>query len=53
MSMAKIKKGDKVVILAGSHKGETGEVSKVFPKDERVLVTGVNKVKRHTRANPA
>ncbi|OLF73226.1 50S ribosomal protein L24 [Maricaulis sp. W15] len=47
---AKIKKGDKVVILAGRDKGKTGEVTKVLPTEDRVIVAGVNVVKRHTRA---
>lgn len=46
---AKIKKGDKVVVLAGRDKGRTGEVIQVMPKDERALVRGVNIVKRHQR----
>jgi large subunit ribosomal protein L24 len=46
---AKIKKGDKVVILAGKDKGKTGEVTKVLPKEDRVVVAGVNTVKRHQR----
>lgn len=46
---AKIKKGDKVVILAGRDKGKTGEVSKVVPSEDRVFVSGVNMVKRHNR----
>jgi large subunit ribosomal protein L24 len=46
---AKIKKGDKVVILAGRDKGKTGEVVQVMPKEERALVRGVNLVKRHQR----
>ena len=44
---AKIKKGDKVVILAGRDKGRDGEVLQVMPKEERALVRGVNMVKRH------
>jgi len=47
---AKIKKGDKVVVLAGRDKGKTGEVTKVLPTEDRVVVAGVNVVKRHTRA---
>ena len=47
---AKIKKGDKVVVLAGRDKGKNGEVLQVLPKDGRALVRGVNVVKRHTRA---
>jgi large subunit ribosomal protein L24 len=46
---AKIKKGDKVVVLAGRDKGKTGEVLQVLPKDERAVVRGINVVKRHTR----
>jgi large subunit ribosomal protein L24 len=46
---AKIKKGDKVVILTGRDKGKTGEVVQVMPKEERALVRGVNLVKRHQR----
>jgi large subunit ribosomal protein L24 len=47
---AKIKKGDKVVVLAGRDKGKGGEVLQVLPKDNRAIVRGVNVVKRHTRA---
>jgi len=47
---AKIKKGDKVVVLAGRDKGKTGEVLQVMPKEERALVRGVNMVQRHTKA---
>ena len=46
---AKIKKGDKVVVLTGRDKGKTGEVVQVIPKEERALVRGVNLVKRHQR----
>ena len=46
---AKIKKGDKVVILAGRDRGKTGEVISVMPTEMRALVRGVNVVKRHTR----
>ena len=46
---AKIKKGDRVVVLAGRDKGRQGEVLRVFPKEERVVVQGLNLVKRHTR----
>ena len=46
---AKIKKGDRVVILAGKDKGRQGNVLKVLPKDERVVVEGLNMVQRHTR----
>ena len=46
---AKIKKGDRVVVLAGKDKGRTGEVTKVLQTENRVLVQGVNMVQRHTR----
>jgi large subunit ribosomal protein L24 len=46
---AKIKKGDPVVVLTGKDKGRTGTVTKVFPKEQRVLVGGINMVQRHTR----
>ena len=46
---AKIKTKDKVVVLSGKDKGKTGEVVKVLPKEERVVVAGVNVVKKHTR----
>ena len=46
---AKIKKGDRVVVLTGKDKGRQGSVLKVFPKEQRVLVEGLNIVQRHTR----
>jgi large subunit ribosomal protein L24 len=46
---AKIRKGDRVVVLTGKDKGRQGTVSKVLPKDERVVVGGLNMVQRHTR----
>ena len=48
---AKIKKGDRVVLLAGRDKGRQGVVLKVMPQDSRVLVQGLNMVQRHTRAS--
>lgn len=45
----RIVKGDKVIILSGNHKGKTGEVLRVIPDKNRVLVKGINMVKRHTR----
>ena len=50
---AKIKKGDRVVLLAGKDKGRTGNVIRVLPKDDRVFVQGLNLVKRHTRPTQA
>jgi large subunit ribosomal protein L24 len=46
---AKIRKGDKVVVLTGRDKGRTGEVVEVRPADARAIVRGVNMVKRHQR----
>ena len=46
---AKIKKGDRVIVLTGKDKGKVGNVLKVFPKEQRVLVQGLNIVQRHTR----
>ena len=50
---AKIKKGDRVVVLAGKDKGKQGAVSEVRPKENRVVVAGVNLVQRHTKATQA
>ena len=46
---AKIKKGDKVVVLTGRDQGRTGEVIEVRPKEDRVVVRGVHMVKRHQK----
>jgi large subunit ribosomal protein L24 len=50
---AKIKKGDRVIMLAGKDKGRSGQVTKVMPKDGRVMVSGLNLVRRHTRPSQA
>jgi len=50
---ARIKKGDRVVLLAGKDKGKTGEVLRVMPKENRVLIAGANMVRRHTRPSQA
>lgn len=47
--MQKIRKGDKVVVLAGKDKGRSGEVLRVMPKDDKALVRGINQVRRHQR----
>ncbi|MBV1691712.1 50S ribosomal protein L24 [Novosphingobium sp. G106] len=55
MAAAKIKKGDSVVIRSGKDKGRTGTVLQVLPKDEKVLVAGINVATRHrkpTQDNP-
>jgi large subunit ribosomal protein L24 len=49
---AKIRKGDKVVVLAGRDKGRSGEVIEVRPAENRAVVRGVNMVKRHQRQTP-
>ena len=46
---AKIKKGDQVVVLTGKDKGRQGAVLRVLPKEDRVVVQGLNMVQRHTR----
>jgi large subunit ribosomal protein L24 len=50
---AKIKKGDRVVILTGKDKGKSGAVTRVLPKEERVVVSGLNMVQRHTKPTQA
>ncbi|MBN9789167.1 50S ribosomal protein L24 [Pseudonocardia sp. TMWB2A] len=49
MATAKIRKGDKVVVLSGKDKGRTGEVTKVSPKDGKLVVSGVNVAVRHRK----
>ncbi|HSR72616.1 MAG TPA: 50S ribosomal protein L24 [Kiloniellales bacterium] len=49
----KIRKGDRVIVTTGRDKGKKGEVLRVLPKQDRVLVQGVNMVKRHQRPTPA
>ena len=46
---AKIKKGDKVVVVTGRDKGRSGEVLQVMPKEDRAVVRGINLVKRHQK----
>jgi large subunit ribosomal protein L24 len=55
MSAARIKKGDRVVVLSGKDKGKTGDVTRAMPKDGKVVVSGVNIATRHrkpTQLNP-
>jgi large subunit ribosomal protein L24 len=47
----KIHKNDMVMVIAGNARGKTGKVLKVYPERERVIVEGVNIIKRHTRPN--
>jgi len=53
MAKLKIKKGDRVVVLAGKDKGKKGEVLKVLPQESRVIVNGVNMIKRHQKQSAA
>ena len=53
MASAKIRKGDTVVVLSGKDKGKTGEVVRSMPKDEKVVVSGVNVAVRHRKASQA
>lgn len=47
----RVKKGDKVIVVAGNDKGKQGKVLKVFPDNNRIIVEKVNLIKRHTRAS--
>jgi large subunit ribosomal protein L24 len=49
----KIKKGDRVRVLTGKDRGKEGEVMRAFPREDRVIVDGVNVVKKHQRARSA
>jgi len=51
--MARIRKGDRVSVLSGKDAGREGRVIAVFPKANRVLVEGVNRVKRHEKVRPS
>lgn len=50
--MNKIKKGDEVIVIAGKDKGRRGSVINVLEKGQKLLVEGINTVKKHIRANP-
>lgn len=45
----RIKKGDQVIVISGRDKGKTGEVVQAMPKDSKVVVRGINMIKRHTK----
>jgi len=51
MAAAKIRKGDKVIVLAGKDKGRTGEVVRSIPKENKVVVSGINVHARHRKAS--
>jgi large subunit ribosomal protein L24 len=52
MSLARIRKGDTVVVISGKDKGKTGKVLRVYADFDRVLVEKINVVKRHTKPTP-
>tara|TARA_B100000029_G_C17508517_1_gene935388 strand:+ start:224 stop:535 length:312 start_codon:yes stop_codon:yes gene_type:complete len=47
----KLKKGDEVIVLAGKNKGKTGKIVNVIPKKNKIIVSGVNIAKKHTKPN--
>jgi len=49
---SKIKKGDKVIVIAGASKGTVGAVARVLPEFNKLVIEGVNRVKRHTKPTP-
>ena len=51
MAKLRIKKGDTVLVLSGKDKGLTGKVMQSYPETDRVLVEGVNRIKKHTRVS--
>jgi large subunit ribosomal protein L24 len=53
MAGARIKKGDRVVVLSGKDKGKTGDVIRSMPKEHKVVVSGVNVAVRHRKASQA
>ncbi len=53
MNKMKLKKGDTVLVIAGKDKGKTGEIIKSFPQESKVLVSGVNEVKKHQKPSRA
>ena len=48
----KLKKGDQVVVIAGKDKGKTGTITKVSPSTNKVVVAGINMIKKATKPNP-
>ncbi|WP_420877580.1 50S ribosomal protein L24 [Rhodothalassium salexigens] len=53
MMASKFKTGDRVIVLAGRDKGKRGQITKMLPKEERAVVSGVNVVKRHRKPSQA
>jgi large subunit ribosomal protein L24 len=52
MAVARIRKGDNVIVISGKDKGKTGKVLRVWPEDERCTVEKINVIKRHTKPSP-
>jgi large subunit ribosomal protein L24 len=52
MAVQRIQKGDTVVVISGKDKGKTGKVMRLFKDDDKVIVEGINLMKRHMRPNP-
>lgn len=50
MVKQKLKKGDNVIVITGKDKGKTGEISKMFPAENKVLISGINVVTKHQKA---
>ena len=50
--MQRLQRGDLVTIISGKHKGQQGRVKKVLVEDDKVIIEGLNLVKRHTKPNP-
>ena len=53
MKKFRLRKGDDVVVISGRDKGKTGSILRVIPSEDRVIVDGINMVKRHTRPSQA
>ena len=52
MSLARLRKGDSVVVISGKDKGKKGKILRLFAEEDKVIVEGVNMIKRHLRPNP-
>jgi len=52
MAVQRLQKGDEVIVITGKDKGKKGKIMRLFREDDRVLVEGVNLVKRHMKPNP-
>ncbi|HJD65586.1 MAG TPA: 50S ribosomal protein L24 [Rickettsia endosymbiont of Bembidion nr. Transversale] len=49
MIKLKVKKGDEVIVITGKYKGKKGKILKVFPEQNKIVVSGINLVKKHTK----